>query len=436
MKPFSHQARWNFLFSVTSQGVSLGFIALTSRMLGHVDFGYYIWITALPGMVVVFDLYLGLSLQNRLTELLTTKDQFTRDRLVWGFIWGMLGISLIFLTVCVLVVYGITSGSTWKVTAIPSQIIWLGLIQVASAALGVPLLVTGVGFNAARQVHRGAAWALGTDILSKAVFLLALAITESFPVSIALFAMAAILSNVVVTTRFMRLFNIAFIAPSLAVTRTAFRELWVFGNAREWVILRVADGFFKNSELVIGAFVINTATIGDFAVLDRLSNALMLAANSAYAVLVPALAAAGASGDKSRMAVLTKTVGRLSLAALILFSVVFLAGGEWIASLWAGRTIDFSLLVVVLVCARAWTRVLSNLYWNILFGYELICGLLWATIISGGIYAVLYGALISRYGVLSILIAQIIAQGMFILVASRLRGKFHLAVTSGVAEPV
>lgn len=436
MKPFSHQARWNFIFSVTAQSVSVGFIALASRMLGHVDFGYYIWITALPGMVVVFDLYLGLSLQNRLTELSTTNDRRTRDQLVWGFLWGMLGISLIFLTVCVLTVYGITSGSTWKVTAIPSQIIWLGLVQVAAAALGVPLLVTGVGFNAAHQVHRGAAWSLGTDIISKAVFLLVLAITEAFPVSITSFATTTILSNVVMTARFMRVYNIAFIAPSLAVTRTAFHELWVFGNAREWAVLRVADGFFKNSELVMGAFVIHAATIGDFAVLDRLSNALMLAANSAYVVLVPALAAAGASGDKSRMAALTKKVGRLSLAGLILFSVVFLAGGEWIASLWAGRTIDFSLLVVVLVCARAWTRVLSSLYWSILFGYKLIRGLLWATIVSGGIYAVLYGGLIARYGVLSILIAQITAQGFFILIASRLRAQYHLPATAEVTGPV
>jgi len=426
MKSFSHQARWNFIFSATGQVVSVAFIAFASRLLGHVNFGYYIWIAALPGMVVVFDLYLGLSLQNRLTELLFAEDRRTRDELVWGFLWGMLWASLIFLLVCVLIVYAITSGSIWKIAAIPSEIIWLGLIQVAVVALGVPLLVAGVGFNAGGQVHLGAAWTLGTDILAKSAFLATLAITGSFSVSMVLFATIAMLSNVAVTARFMRIYKIAFMAPSLAVTRTAFRELWVLGNAREWAALRVADGFFKNSELVIGAFVINAATIGDFAVLDRLSNALMLAANSAYVVLVPALAAAGISGDKGRMAVLTKRVGRLSLAGLVLFSIVFLAGGEWIASLWAGRTIDFPLLVVVLVCARAWTRVLCSLYWNILFGYKLIRGLLWATIASGSAYAALYGALISGYGVLSILIAQIVAQGIFLFMARHMQEKYHL----------
>src|SRR3989304_4100105 len=89
--------RWNFIFSVTAQVVSVAFVALVSRLLGHVNFGYYIWIAALPGLVVVFDLYLGLSLQNRLTELIVNGNHVARDNLIWGFIWGMYAVAIIFI---------------------------------------------------------------------------------------------------------------------------------------------------------------------------------------------------------------------------------------------------------------------------------------------------------------------------------------------------
>ncbi|MES2353802.1 MAG: hypothetical protein V4568_05220 [Pseudomonadota bacterium] len=434
MKSFSYQARWNFVISVTAQVVSVGFIALVSRLLGRVDFGYYIWITALPGMIVVFDLYLGQALQNRLSELIVTNDRNARDKLIWGFLWGMLVITLVFIAVCALVAFVMTSTSIWHMATIPSQVIWLGVIYVAAAGFGVPLLVAGTGFNAGGQVHRGAAFGLGLDLLTKLAFVGVLATTKSFFFAITILSILTVVSNVIITIWFMRIFDVVYLAPSFTVIKTAFRELWFLGNAREWAVLRVADGFFKNSELVIGAFVISSATIGDFAVLDRLSTALMLAANSAYVVLGPTLAAAGARGDKGRMAALTKKVGQFSLVGLVLFSVLFLTAGEWVASLWSGRAIDFPFLIVLLICARAWTRVLSSLYWNILFGYKLVRGLLQATLMSGLAYVVLYGALISRYGVLSILIAQIVAQAIFLLVAWRLQAKYHLVVSPTVAS--
>lgn len=436
MKSFSYQARWNLLISVTGQAVAVVIIALASRMLGAENFGYYIWIAALPGMVVVFDLYLGLSLQNRLTELIATGNHVARDNLIWGFIWGMYAVAISFIALCAIVGTAVTAGPWATVMTIPSWVIWLGLVQVSAASLGVPLLAAGVGFNAHREVHRGAGWSLAMDILSKTAFIGSLGLFHSLAVSIGIFAGVTLLANVALTMRFMHIYDVSYQKPSFERIRKVLQELRTHGNARDWAILRVADAFFKNSELVIGAFLLGAVTIGDFAVFDRLSNALMLAANSAYVVLVPALAWAGANGDTSRMSVLTKKVGRLSLAGLILFSVVFLAGGEWIASIWAGRTIDFPLLVVILVCARAWTRVLSALYWNILFGYKLVRGLLLATLVAGVAYAALYGALISQYGVLSILVSQILAQSIFIIMAVRMQQKYHLAANSEVMRPV
>ena len=128
-------------------------------------------------------------------------------------------------------------------------------------------------------------------------------------------------------------------------------------------------------------------------------------------------------GQNGQMNSLTIKVGRYSVVGLLLFSVVFLTCGERIASLWAGRRIDFSLIIVVLVCFRAWTRVLSSLFWHTLVGYKLIRGLLWATILSGTIYAVLYAALIRSYGVLSIVVSQSVAQSAFIITAAWIKRK-------------
>src|SRR5574337_263088 len=365
-----------------------------------------------------------------------TGDYVARDNLIWGFVWGLYAAAIIFITLCAIVVAAVTAGFWATVITIPSWVIWLGLVQVSAASLAVPLLAAGVGFNAHREVHRGAGWSLAMDIFSKAAFIGSLGLFHSLALSVGIFAGATVLANVGLTMRFIRVYNVSYQKPSIKRIREALQELKAHGNARDWALLRVADALFKNSELVIGAFLLGAVTIGDFAVLDRLSNALMLAANSAYVVLVPALASAGANGDTSRMSVLTKKVGRLSLAGLIVFSVVFLAGGERIASMWAGRTIDFPLLVVILICARAWTRVFSTLYWNILFGYKLVWGLLLATFVAGVAYTALYGALISQYGVLSILISQILAQSIFIIMAVRIQQKYHLAADSEVMRPV
>lgn len=436
MKSFSHQARWNLLISVMGQGINIVFIGLASRMLGAEYFGHYIWIAALPGMVVVFDLYLGLSLQNRLTEHIATGNRVARDNLIWGFIWGMYAVALIFIALCTIIVFVLTAGSSSTVMAIPSWVIWLGLVQVSASSLGVPLLAAGVGFNAHREVHRGAAWSLITDIFSRAMFIGSLGLFHSLAVSMGVFAGAILLGSVVLTILFMRAYQVSYQRPSIRLIREVMQDLSVNGNARDWALLRVTDALFKNSELIIGAFLLGSVTIGDFAMLDRLSNALMLAANSAYVVLAPALVAAGATGNTGQMALMTKKVGQLSLVGLVLFSVLFLSAGEWISSLWAGRLINFPLLVVFLVCVRAWTRVLSALYWTVLFGYKLVQGILLATVVAGVTYALLYGTLIFHYGVLSILVSQILAQGVFIFMAIWMQKKYHLAslITANVKK--
>jgi len=415
MKSFSHQASWNTAVSIAGQGIGLLFVALVSRMLGSELFGYYVWVTALPGMVVVFDMYLGLSFQNRLTELVATGDQEGRRRLTWGFLWGMLGISSLFIALGFLVTSVMTLTNLFMGTMrVPSFVVWLGFIQVVSTSLNVPLLVAGCGYNAHREVHRGAAWSLGGDLFSKAVFILVLSLTASFAASMIAFSIATVIGNCTITARFMRVYRIHYMPASWSIVRSAFHDLWTWGSAREWAGLRVADGLFKNSDLIIGTFFISAATIGDFSLLDRLSSALMLAANAVYVPLVPALISAGATGKEQGMNRLTSKAKCLSIAGLILFSIVFLSSGEWLASLWSGHRVEFSFLIVFLVCARAWTRVLSSLYWNILVGYNLIRGLLWTTVCSGIAYLMLYAVLIKSCGVLSIVVSQITGQFVFL----------------------
>jgi O-antigen/teichoic acid export membrane protein len=428
MKSFSHQATWNTSFSFMGQAISVAFVAFSSRLLGRDNFGYYVWVVGLPAMLVVFDLYLGMSLQNRLTELIATGKRRDRDKLIWGYVWGMLAISLGFIAVCMLVAGTlVAAGLFGKSSGIPSWVIWLGIAQTASVSLTIPLLVVGVGFNAHGEVHRGAAWSLAADVLTKTSFLVVLGLTRAFVVAMASFSAMTLLTAVVLAVRFMRVYQVAYIPPSWALVRNGFHELYARGNARAWAALRVADGLFKNSDIIIAAFVIGSARVGDFAVLDRLSNALMLAANSSYVVLVPVLVSSGAIGEKERMARITARVGRYSIIGLIVFSIIFLTGGERIASLWAGRKIEFSFLVVLLICVRAWSRVLSGLSWHILAGYKLIRSLLYVTLISGFVYAVLYAGLLPRYGVLSIVISQVLAQSVFIILASRFRRRGHAA---------
>jgi len=426
MKSFFYQFRWNLILSVTGQIISVCFLALASRMLGLTDFGYYIWIISLPGLVVIFDLYLGLSLQNHLTKLILKNNEDARDKLVWGFVWGMLVISLIFILIGLLFVILITSGYILSVTSIPANIIWLGFFSVCASALGVPLLVVGVGFNAARMVHVGAKYGIFTDLFIKSTFLVTLFISKSFAISICLFLIATLFVNILLAKRFMNIFHITFIGPTIRLVKSAFNELWHDGNGKQWAMLRVADGFFKNSEIVIGAFFINVAIIGNFSLLDRLSNMLMLLANSAFVVLVPNIAVLRLNGEHHKLAGVTKLSTYISVAVLIIFSFFFLLFGEKIASIWAGRKIDFSILIVILICLRAWTRVMSSLSWTLLFGLNLIDGLLHATVLSGILYALLYGLLIQQYGVLSILISQIIAQSVFIFYCWRVQSKYKL----------
>lgn len=419
MKSFSHQATWNTVISIVAQAFAMLFVAVVSRMLGTKAFGYYVWITALPGMVVVFDMYLGLSFQNRLTEFVSTGDQEKGNRLIWGFLWGMLSVATIFIILGFLVTLVLTvSGVRLGTSTVPPFVIWLGFVQVASVSLNVPLLVAGLGYNAHREVHRGAAWALGGDLFSKTIFIIALSLTASFTTSVLVFSASTIFANCAITMRFMKTYYIHYIPASWSVVRTTFRELWRWGNAREWAGLRVVDGLFKNSDLIIGTFFISAGTIGNFALLDRLSNALMLAANAIYVPLVPALVSAAAVGEKHGMGRLSTNAKRLSVVGLVLFSLVFLSSGKWLASLWSGHRIEFPFLVVLLICVRTWTRVLSSLYWNILVGHKLIRGLLWITIASSVAYLLLYVVLIKNCGVLSIVVSHIVGQCIFIGLAS------------------
>lgn len=421
---FGRQARWNSAISLAGQIVAVGFVGITARLLGPVEFGYYIWVTALPGMLVVFDLYLGLSLQTRLTELIAIGDMRGRDEIIWGFFWGMLAVSVAFVMIVTLGVLALTGlHLVNSPSAIPPWVVWLGLAQITASSLNVPLLVVGVGYNANHEAHRGSAWSLGADLVSRSLFLTVLGWTGSLRASLLTSSVAMVVVNVVPFIRFLQVYGIGYLRPSVNLVRRAIADLLNRGQGRRWAALRVVDGVYKNSELIVGAFVIGSARIGDFALLDRLSSALMLFASAAYLPLAPAMTSARAVGNRSRSTMLERKVGRYSAAGLVLFSAVFLLLGEGIVSLWAGRPIEIAFSVVVLMCVRACMRVLSTLQWHILMGRQLIQGLLLSTVAAAASYLVLYGSLLARYGVLSIVVSQVVAHTVFLACASRyLRG--------------
>lgn len=419
MTSFARQARWNTSLSILGQGLTVVFITFVSRLLGRTEFGFYIWITALPGLFIVFDLYLGIALQNRLTALYTRREKEASDRLLWGFLWGMLAMALLFTTVgAIFTALLVATEANW-VSRLPIWVLWAGFAHVSLSSLNVALLAAHLGYNAHRAVERNAVVSIAADVIGKLSFLGFFVTTRSLAIAIVGFSIVSVIAQVVTHVRFMRIYDVAFLAPTRRLVRESFADLWSSGDGRDWAITRVVDGLYKNSELVVGTFFVGAPTIGDFALLDRLSNALMLAANSIYVPLVPQLVSAQASDQRDRMARLSRIVIRYSIAGLIAFSVFFVVLGEFLASWWAGREIDFPLIILVLLCMRSWTRVLASLGFHLLAGHRLIRELKWATVVTGFVYLVLYVSSVPRIGVLGIAATQVVAQGLFVVFVHR-----------------
>lgn len=390
------------------------FIALLSRMVGVTEFAEWNWLQSSIGLFLITDFYLFIALQNRITVNFVEQKQAKSAQLASNLLFIELTLSVALIGAVALFYFVIFPDMN---SAIRPELVGLFCFAMVVSLLGMPFSIVGAYYSGLGDTDYLNNFYLVKTVLQNIFILLMLWWGVSFQMAAGLFFVVGLAMLLGLHFYGIRRYNIRFRRISRKTMAITMALMLKGERALYWGMLRVGEAVRQNLSLFAGFFFLPAVAIADYALISRANSVVAMVASSVMTPMIPRLLVLQTNNDRDGITRIThKMLYAISIYGVFSIAFFTLFAGP-IISMWSGRTITYDRFYVFLIALSGVFQVLQLVFWNLLVGLNKIRALMYFSLSSTVVLAIVFYGAIGRYAELAMPLT-IIASALFFVGSS------------------